>query len=84
MKRINKIFLTLFLMVYLALPMVPGHPFSSIWDQDEALALSADPNPVGTNLSKNRSSRLIAAVVHGLADGSFQKMQRPSTSVSKR
>jgi serine protease Do len=49
MKRINKLIITLYLTILLALPMVPGLPFSNVWEKDEALAMSSDTNPVGTN-----------------------------------
>ena len=76
MKRINKIFLTVFLVVYLALPMVPGHPFSSVWDQDEALALSSDTNPVGTNLIVEVAKKQNPAVVWVESAQKVQKMNR--------
>jgi serine protease Do len=77
MKRTNKIFLTLFLMAYLALPMIPGHPFSSVWNQDEALALSSDTNPVGTNLIVQVAKKQNPAVVWVESVQKVQKMSRP-------
>ncbi len=76
MKHINKIFLTLYLMVLLALPMVPGHPFSSVWDQDEALAMSSDTNPVGTNLIVEVAKKQNPAVVWVESVQKVQKMSR--------
>ena len=79
MKRTNKIFLTLYLMILLALPMIPGLPFSSIWDQDEALALSSDTNPVGTNLIVQVAKKQNPAVVWVESVQKIQKMSRPQS-----
>lgn len=76
MKRTNKIFITVFLMAYLALPMIPGHPFSSVWDQDEALAMSSDTNPVGTNLIVQVAKKQNPAVVWVESVQKVQKMNR--------
>ncbi len=85
MKRINKIFLTLYLMVLLALPMIPGLPFSSVWDRDEALALSSDTNPVGTNLIVQVAKKQNPAVVWVESVQKIQKMsrQRPGNPLFK-
>ena len=63
MKRTNIIVLTVFMIAYLALPMIPGQPFSSVWDQNEAMALSSDTNPVGTNLIVEVAKKQNPAVV---------------------
>ena len=63
MKRINKILITLFLMVLLALPLVPGQQPSPVLPTDEALALSSDTNPVGTNLIVQVAKQQNPAVV---------------------
>jgi serine protease Do len=76
MKRTIKIFLIVFLMAYLALPMIPGHPFSSVWDNDEALALSSDTNPVGTNLIVEVAKKQNPAVVWVESVRKVQKMNR--------
>ena len=85
MKRINKIFLTLYLMVLLALPMIPGLPFSSVWDKDEALAMSSDTNPVGTNLIVQVAKKQNPAVVWVESVQKVQKMsrQRPGNPLFK-
>ena len=49
MKRIHKFLITLYLMILLALPLVPGQPVYNVFTPDDALALSSDTNPVGTN-----------------------------------
>lgn len=76
MKRTSKIFIIVFLMAYLALPMIPGHPFSSVWDQDEALAMSSDTNPVGTNLIVQVAKKQNPAVVWVESVQKVQKMKR--------
>jgi serine protease Do len=77
MKRINKVFLTLYLMILLAVPMIPGLPFSSIWEKDEALAMSSDTNPVGTNLIVQVAKKQNPAVVWVESVQKIQKMNRP-------
>ncbi len=76
MKRTNKIILTVFLMAYLALPMIPGQPFSSVWDQKEAVAMSSDTNPVGTNLIVQVAKKQNPAVVWVESAQKVQKMNR--------
>jgi len=76
MKRTSKIFIIIFLIAYLALPMIPGHPFSSVWDQDEALAMSSDTNPVGTNLIVQVAKKQNPAVVWVESVQKVQKMKR--------
>jgi serine protease Do len=85
MKRINKVFLILYLMVLLALPMIPGLPFSSVWDKDEALAMSSDTNPVGTNLIVQVAKKQNPAVVWVESVQKVQKMsrQRPGNPLFK-
>ena len=63
MKHINKILFTAFMIALLALPAIPGLPFSSVWDKNEALALSSDTNPVGTNLIVQVAKKHNPAVV---------------------
>ena len=76
MKRINIIFLSLFMVVYLGLPMIPGHIFSSVWDQNEAQAMSSDTNPVGTNLIVQVAKKQNPAVVWVESVQKVQKMNR--------
>jgi len=77
MKRINKVFLTFYLMILLAVPMIPGLPFSSVWEKDEALAMSSDTNPVGTNLIVQVAKKQNPAVVWVESVQKVQKMSRP-------
>ena len=77
MKHLNKIFIVLFLMVFLALPLVPGQQFSEIFTADEALALSSDTNPVGTNLIVEVVKKQNPAVVWVESVKKVQKMNRP-------
>lgn len=74
MKHTNKLFLVVFMAALLALPLIPGQPFSSVWDQDEALALSSDTNPVGTNLIVQVAKKQNPAVVWVQSTPKVQKM----------
>jgi len=76
MKRINKILITLFLMILLALPLVPVQPVSPLWVPDEALALSSDTNPVGTNRIVQVVKQQNPAVVWVESVKKVQKMNR--------
>ena len=76
MNRINKILITLFLMILLALPLVPGQPVSLLWVPDEALALSSDTNPVGTNRIVQVVKQQNPAVVWVESVKKVQKMNR--------
>jgi len=76
MKRTNKIFLTLFLMALLALPFVPGQPVSKVLEPGEALAMSSDTNPVGTNLIVQVAKKQNPAVVWVESVQKIQKMSR--------
>ena len=76
MNRINKILITLFLMILLALPLVPGQPVSPLWVPDEALALSSDTNPVGTNRIVQVVKQQNPAVVWVESVKKVQKMNR--------
>ncbi|MCH6579565.1 MAG: Do family serine endopeptidase [Nitrospinae bacterium] len=76
MNRINKILITLFLMILLALPLVPGQPVSLLWVPDEALALSSDTNPVGTNRIVQVAKQQNPAVVWVESVKKVQKMNR--------
>ncbi len=76
MKRLNKIFIALFLMVLLALPLIPGQQPSQIFTANEALALSSDTNPVGTNLIVEVAKKQNPAVVWVESVKKFQKMNR--------
>jgi serine protease Do len=77
MKHINKILFTAFMIALLALPAIPGLPFSSVWDKNEALALSSDTNPVGTNLIVQVAKKQNPAVVWVESVQKVQKMSRP-------
>ncbi|MCH7651076.1 MAG: Do family serine endopeptidase [Nitrospinae bacterium] len=76
MNRINKILITLFLMILLALPLVAGQPVSPLWVPDEALALSSDTNPVGTNRIVQVVKQQNPAVVWVESVKKVQKMNR--------
>ncbi len=76
MNRIHKILITLFLMILLALPLVPGQPVSPLWVPDEALALSSDTNPVGTNRIVQVVKQQNPAVVWVESVHKVQKMNR--------
>ncbi|TDJ52324.1 MAG: Do family serine endopeptidase [Nitrospina sp.] len=76
MNRINKILITLFLMILLALPLVPGQPVSLLWVPDAALALSSDTNPVGTNRIVQVVKQQNPAVVWVESVKKVQKMNR--------
>jgi len=76
MNHINKILITLFLMILLALPLVPGQPVSPLWVPDEALALSSDTNPVGTNRIVQVVKQQNPAVVWVESVKKVQKMNR--------
>ncbi len=76
MNRINKILITLFLIILLALPLVPGQPVSLLWVPDEALALSSDTNPVGTNRIVQVVKQQNPAVVWVESVKKVQKMNR--------
>ena len=76
MNRINKILITLFLMILLALPLVAGQPVSLLWVPDEALALSSDTNPVGTNRIVQVVKQQNPAVVWVESVKKVQKMNR--------
>ena len=80
MKHINKILFTAFMIALLALPAIPGLPFSSVWDKNEALALSSDTNPVGTNLIVQVAKKQNPAVVWVESVQKVQKMSRPHSS----
>ncbi len=76
MNRINKILITLFLIILLALPLVAGQPVSLLWVPDEALALSSDTNPVGTNRIVQVVKQQNPAVVWVESVKKVQKMNR--------
>ena len=76
MKRTNKIFLTLFVVALLALPLVPGQPVSNILEPGKALAMSSDTNPVGTNLIVEVAKKQNPAVVWVESVQKVQKMNR--------
>jgi serine protease Do len=76
MKRTNKILLTVFMMALLALPLIPGQPASSVLVPDDALALSSDTNPVGTNRIVQVAKKQNPAVVWVESVQKVQKMNR--------
>ncbi len=76
MKRIHKILITLFLMILLALPLVPGQPVSNVFTPDEARAMSSDTNPVGTNRIVQVVKQQNPAVVWVESVKKVQKMNR--------
>lgn len=76
MKRINKIFIIVFMMALLALPLIPGKPISSVLVPDEAQAMSSGTNPVGTNLIVQVAKKQNPAVVWVESVQKVQKMNR--------
>ena len=80
MKRTNKIFLTVFMVGLLALPLVPGQSVSNILKPDSALALSSDNNPVGTNKIVQVVKKQNSAVVWVESVQKVQKMKRQAPS----
>ena len=78
MKRTNKIYLTLFLAALLALPFVPGQPVSKVLEPNNALAMSSDTNPVGTNLIVQVAKKQNPAVVWVESVQKVQKMNNPT------